>query len=83
MLMALCRDPDGIKYAFNIEVFLDGKYVIGVHHGVVKGVKVYFLHNPYAFPSAYADGDARYTIQQLAIMGKVLSRIHNRKFYDT
>jgi len=48
----------------------DGKYVVGVHSGVVKGVTQYFLHNPFIFPHPYADGDARFTIQQLSLMAK-------------
>lgn len=65
------RDPDDIKHVFNLDIYLDGKYIVGVHHGVVKGVKQYFLHNPFIFPTAYTDGDARYTMQQMAVMAKV------------
>jgi hypothetical protein len=31
------------------------RYECGVHHNVVKGVKIYFLHNFGLFPKAYAD----------------------------
>jgi len=66
-----CRDPDDIKHLFNLEVYLgDGKYIVGVHGGKVKGVTVYFLHQPFVFPRVYADGDARFTITQLALMAK-------------
>ncbi len=54
-----------------MEILLgDGKYVVGVHYGKVKGVQLYFIHQPFIFPRPYADGDARYTIQQLALMAK-------------
>ena len=54
-----------------MEVYLgDGKYVVGVHSGKVKGVTQYFLHNPFIFPHPYADGDARFTMQQLSLMAK-------------
>ena len=65
------KDPDDINHIFNMEVSLgDGKYVVGVHYGKVKGVQVYFVHNPFIFPRPYADGDAKFTIQQLSLMAK-------------
>ena len=48
----------------------DGTYTVGVHYGKVKGVHQFFLHNPIIFPHPYADGDARFTMQQLALMAK-------------
>ena len=48
----------------------DGTYTVGLHYGKVKEVHQFFLHNPIIFPHSYADGDARFTIQQLALMAK-------------
>lgn len=65
------KDPDDIKYITTLDVYLgDGKYAVGVHKGRVKGVDVYFVHNPFIFPRPYADGDAKFTIQQLSLMAK-------------
>jgi len=48
----------------------DGSYKVGVYHGVVKGVRLYFLSNSFLFPHPYAEAEAKYTIQQLSLMAK-------------
>lgn len=52
----LARDPAGIDYSGNIKISIGGGTTIGVHEGVVSGVKVIFLHNAEIFPSPYSDG---------------------------
>jgi len=51
----LAQDPAGIHYKNNIHVSIGGGYTLGVHEGVVKGVKLVFLHNGDIFPTAYPD----------------------------
>lgn len=52
----LAKDPAGIHYVDNIEVsFTREKVTLGVHEGVVSGVKVIFLHNEMIFPMPYPD----------------------------
>lgn len=43
---------------------------MGVHVGIVSGVKVVFLHNAEIFPIPYADGDAVQTTRQIAVFSK-------------
>lgn len=69
----LARDPMRITHRLNFDVWLGGfKYIIGVHEGNAAGVQYFFLHNPEIFPSPYPDGDAAYTIRQLALFGRVI-----------
>lgn len=51
----LARDPAGITYTGNIDVTVGSGITLGVHEGVVSGVKVIFLHNGEIFPSPYPD----------------------------
>jgi starch synthase len=51
----LARDPAGINYTGNIKVSIGAGTTIGVHEGVVSGVKVIFLHNSEIFPAPYND----------------------------
>jgi len=51
----LAQDPAGIRYVDNIHVDIGGGMTLGVHEGMVKGVKVVFLHNGDIFPSPYPD----------------------------
>jgi len=39
----------------NIVIEANGKITLGVHEGVVNGVKLIFLHNADYFPIPYAD----------------------------
>lgn len=63
-------DPAGILYVDNITVDLDAKYTLGVHEGVVAGVKVVFLHHQEIFPVPYADLTPSMVTRQLAVFGK-------------
>ncbi len=70
------RDPDHIRHVFNVEVNInDEDHILGVHYGVVKGVQVYFLHQPLLFPQPYVDGDASFTMKQMAMMAKASLQI--------
>jgi hypothetical protein len=66
----LSRDPAGFSYIGNIDVTLDQKYTFGVHHGVVNGCKLYFIHNYDIFPSPYAEGSASFVLKQICLMSK-------------
>lgn len=43
---------------------------MGVHEGLVKGVKVIFLHNGDIFPCPYPDAQPAFIVQQIAVFGK-------------
>lgn len=51
----LAKDPAGITYKDNINISLSCGGVLGVHEGVVNGVKVIFLHNSEIFPTPYSE----------------------------
>jgi starch synthase len=59
----LQKDPSGIYYVDNVNVQLDQQYTLGVHEGIVGGVKVMFLHHADIFPTPYCDGNAANTVR--------------------
>jgi len=59
----LANDPAGIHYVDNIHVSIGGGFTLGVHEGMVKGVKVVFLHNGDVFPCPYPDAQPGYIVQ--------------------
>jgi starch synthase len=66
----LAQDPAGIKYVDNLEVISDFKFTLGVHEGVVGGVRQVFLHNHELWPAPYPDLDAKAIVRQMAVFGK-------------
>ena len=67
----LARDPDTIRYTRNVEVEVEGKkVVVGLHEGVVSGVKVIFLHNTGAFHKVYHSNGAKHAIYQSTVFAK-------------
>ena len=66
----MANDPAGIQYRDNIQVNIGGGFTLGVHEGMVKGVKLAFLHNGDIFPSPYPDAQPGYIVQQIAVFGK-------------
>lgn len=64
------KDPAGIKYVDNITVTADTKFTLGVHEGIVGGVRVVFLHHSEIFPSPYADLGPANVTRQLAVFAK-------------
>lgn len=64
------KDPAGIEHIDNIVVQADSKFTLGVHEGVVGGVKVVFLHHSEIFPQPYADLGPANVTRQLAVFGK-------------
>ena len=62
---------DGFEYKFNVDIWMLGQKVsVGVHEGLVNGVKLYFLHNIEYFHHAYAGEDANYIVKQLTVYAK-------------
>ena len=59
----LAQDPAGIHYKSNIHVDIGGGCTLGVHEGMVKGVRVVFLHNGDIFPCPYPDAQPNYIVQ--------------------
>lgn len=66
----LGQDPAGIKYVDNIHVDIGGGCGLGVHEGMVSGVKVVFLHNADVFPSPYPDASKFFIIHQMSVFNK-------------
>ena len=65
------KDPPGvIKYKESISVNIKGGVELGVHEGIVKGVRVVFLHNSEIFPQPYPDATAEYVTRQISVFGK-------------
>lgn len=61
----------GVAHAFNVRTSVGNQVVeFGVHTGVVKGVKLTFLHNPLLLPVAYAPGDAMFTLRAIVAFCK-------------
>lgn len=59
----LAQDPAGIHYVDNIRTDIGGGYTLGVHEGVVSGVRVVFLHNGDLFPAPYPDAQPAFVVQ--------------------
>ena len=47
-----------------------GGVTLGVHEGVVHGVKVIFLHNHEIFPTPYTSSGVADQVRQMAVFGK-------------
>lgn len=66
----MAKDPAGISYTGNINVSIGNGALLGVHEGIVNGVRVIFLHNAEIFPSPYSDVGVQDMVMQMAIFGK-------------
>ena len=45
---------DGINHLYNLDIYVGGeKIIIGIHYGIVGGVKIFFMHHSLYFPAAY------------------------------
>lgn len=62
---------DGIQWKFNISIKVGPEDIeVGVHEGVVRGVRLFFLHNARFFPFPYPDMTAADAVRQLVVFGK-------------
>eukprot|EP01054_Gregarina_sp_Poly1_P010510 Gregarina_sp_Poly_1__10509@NODE_771_length_6345_cov_302_800414_g302_i1_p1_GENE_NODE_771_length_6345_cov_302_800414_g302_i1NODE_771_length_6345_cov_302_800414_g302_i1_p1_ORF_typecomplete_len1506_score271_50Glyco_transf_5/PF08323_11/2_1e35Glycos_transf_1/PF00534_20/2_6e21AMPK1_CBM/PF16561_5/1_8e20Glyco_trans_1_4/PF13692_6/1_4e09Alphaamylase/PF00128_24/3_8e05Glyco_trans_4_4/PF13579_6/0_022Glyco_trans_4_4/PF13579_6/9_5e03Glyco_transf_4/PF13439_6/9_8e03Glyco_transf_4/PF13439_6/0_029Melibiase/PF02065_ len=62
---------DGIQWRFNISIKVGSEVVeLGVHEGVVRGVRLLFLHNARFFPFPYPDLPAVDAVRQLVVFGR-------------
>lgn len=59
-----------IKFQRTIDVYAPDKFEVGVHYGVVDGVKLWFLHNYTFFSTPYPTGSTSYKLQYLIMMAK-------------
>lgn len=66
----LAQDPAGITFVDTIKIQLDKIYELGVHEGVVGGVRVVFLHHSEIFPAPYSDIGPTGTVRQLSVFAK-------------
>lgn len=60
----------GVEYNMNIDVYAPDKYEIGVHYGVVDGVKCWFVHHYTFFAAPYQTGSTYFKLQLLVVMAK-------------
>ncbi|OHT08896.1 hypothetical protein TRFO_22380 [Tritrichomonas foetus] len=60
----------GIEYKQTIDVYAPDQIKIGVHYGVVDGVKLWFLHHYSYFAAPYQTGSSSFRLQLLVIMAK-------------
>ena len=62
---------DGINHLFNLEIYVGGEKIIsGVHHGIVGGVRVFFVHHSLYFPAAYEGEDPAFVMKCLVLFTK-------------
>ena len=66
----LIKDEIFFSHKCNIDVYLDKKYTFGVHYGIGKGIKYFFIHNYEIFPKPYPNGSNEYTIKQISLFSK-------------
>jgi starch synthase len=59
-----------IEYDSTIDVYAPDCFKIGIHHGVVDGVKLWFVHNYSFFSTPYQTGDASFRLQLLILFAK-------------
>lgn len=57
-----------IEYQQNIDVFASKHYQIGVHTGIIDGVKCWFLHHPILFSQPYPSGSNSYKFDIMLTM---------------
>ena len=60
----------GIEYKQTIDVYCPDQIKIGIHYGVVDGVKCWFLHHYSYFAAPYQTGSSAFRLQILVIMAK-------------
>ncbi len=76
----LIKDEIFFSHKCNIDVYLDKKYTFGVHYGIGKGIKYFFIHNYEIFPKPYPNGSNEYTIKQISLFSKgVLELLCNER----
>jgi starch synthase len=61
---------DGIEYKFNIDIFAPESTPIGVHFGVVDGVKCWDIHHFQYFAVPYQTGSSSFKLKTLVIMAR-------------
>jgi starch synthase len=60
----------GVEYKFNVDIFCPDLNPIGVHYGVVDGVKCWFIHNFSFFAAPYQSGSTSFRLKTLVIMAR-------------
>jgi len=60
----------GIKYESCIDVYVPNKVEIGIHHGIVDGVDLWFIHHYSFFAAPYQTGSSSFRLQLLVVMAK-------------
>lgn len=60
----------GIEFVRTIDVYVPEREQIGIHYGVVEGVKCWFLHHYSFFAVPYPTGSSSFKMQLLVVMAK-------------
>jgi starch synthase len=60
----------GIKFLMTIQVYVPSELQIGIHYGVVEGIKCWFLHHYTFFAAPYQTGSCAFRLQLLVLMAK-------------
>jgi starch synthase len=60
----------GVEYKFNVDIYCPDLNPIGVHYGVVDGVKCWFIHNFSFFAAPYQSGSTSFRLKTLVIMAR-------------
>lgn len=60
----------GIKYIQTVDIYAPDKITVGIHYGVVDGVKCWFLHHYSFFAAPYQTGSSSFKLQLLVVMAK-------------
>ncbi|CAI2359153.1 unnamed protein product [Moneuplotes crassus] len=72
-------DPDGtygIKYLKNISLNLGSIHeTFGIHYGVIKNVKVYFIHQPFHFFEPYPGDNNEFKLKSCALFCKAALQV--------
>ena len=60
----------GIEFVQTIDVYVPEQTKIGIHYGLVEGVKCWFLHHYSYFAVAYPTGSTTFKLQLLVVIAK-------------
>ena len=60
----------GVEYVQTIDVYAPNQIKVGIHYGVVDGVKCWFIHHYSFFATPYQTGSCQFRLQLLVLMAK-------------
>jgi starch synthase len=60
----------GVEHKFNIDIYCPDMVRLGIHYGLVDGVKLWFIHHFSFFAAPYQTGSASFRLKTLVIMAR-------------